>query len=152
MKTKTLAQSRYFFLWYFSWSLQTLRFLIHFTNGAQSFQAAQVFFLRFYKWRRREKSWCQHKYRLTYIHVVTHTTVVRGQAWSGPSALLGSQRLQKAAMPTGQREWVVDSYTSGLSTGVVIENMGFVATPVACETCGISAVRACGWSLPLNHI
>lgn len=53
--------------------------------------------------------------------------------WSTIS--LGSPRLQRAAAATGQEDRAVDNYASGLSTGVVTENMGLAGTSVAHETC-----------------
>lgn len=53
---------------------------------------------------------------------------------------LGSQRLQRAATP--QEDRAVDA--SGLGTGVVTENMGFVGISEACETCAVSGMRGHG--------
>lgn len=41
---------------------------------------------------------------LSLAHVVTSTAVVRDQTWVGPTIPLGSQRLQRAATPTGQED------------------------------------------------
>lgn len=61
---------------------------------------------------------------------------------------LGSQRFQGAATP--QKNRAVDA--SGLSTGVVTDNMGFIRTSEARETRAVSGIRVHGLSLPLNHI
>lgn len=72
--------------------------------------------------------------------VMTPTAVVRDQPWGGPTIPLRSQRLQRAATPTGQEDRAVDNNTSGLSTGVVTENM----TSVARETCVVSGMSIHG--------
>lgn len=78
---------------------------------------------------------------LSLAHVVPPTAVFRDQTWGKPIILLGSQRLQRAATPTGQEDRAVDNYTSSLSAGVVTENIGFVGASVARETHAISHVR-----------
>lgn len=72
------------------------------------------------------------------------TAVFRDQTWGKPTIPLGSQRLQRAATPTGQEDRAVGNYTSSLSAGVVTENMGFVGASVARETCATSHVRIHG--------
>lgn len=81
---------------------------------------------------------------LSLAHVVTPTAVGSDQTWGGPTIPLGSQRLQRAATPTGQEGRAVDNCTSGLSTGVVTENRGFVGSSAARETHAVSGMRLHG--------
>lgn len=143
MKTKTLAQRGFVLLWYFSGSQKSLGSWFTLRMVLKAFKTPR-FPCCLFLWGWRRRGGTDGDVSLSLACVMTPTAVVRDHPWGGPTIPLRSQRLQRAATPKGQEDRAVDNNTSGLSTGVVTENM----TSVARDLC-------CFWhehSWPLNHI